>query len=100
MGKTREKMSKSRGNVVTIDEVVGGVSEIDSDYEFRVQVGPDEMRALVDYRKVGVWRCGIDYFTSTRLGKLPVYLCRKGVDGPCTLLIDGVEREQHQEIKE
>ena len=87
----REKMSKSRGNVVTIDEVVYLIHEVDDAYEFR-----DKYGTSVDHRNMGVWRDkGGDFFTNTRSGKQPIFLCEKGNPSQCILLIDGQEKEQH-----
>jgi len=90
----REKMSKSRGNVVTVDEVVYGVYEVASGYEFRNALGE-----IIDYKFWGIWqdKSGTgDFYTSTRTGKQPAFLCE--VDGdPCVLLINGEERSQHSD---
>ena len=66
------KMSKSRGNVVTIDEVVYGIYKLPHEYGFRDRTGK-----LVDFKKVGVWRDTDGYRTSTRDGNRPVFLHEK-----------------------
>ncbi len=77
-----EKMSKSRGNVVMVDEVVYGVCEITDGYEFRnINNEPIE-----DFRAIGIWRDkGGDgnFYSSLRTGKHPVFLCKKGEPVPC-----------------
>jgi hypothetical protein len=92
-----EKMSKSRGNVVLPEEVVYGVLDLDPGYEFR-----DKYGNIVDWRH-NVWRdkgkSGY-FFTATRLGRQPVFLCEKDDPRHCVLLIDGKEREQHPDLPE
>ena len=95
MSKAFVKMSKSCGNVVMPEEVVYGVSSVDPAYEFR-----DESGQVIDYREYGVWRDRPRtsmYFTDTRHGRRPVFLCETGNPEPCVLLIDGEERVQHAE---
>lgn len=97
-----EKMSKSRGNVVLPEEVVYGVCELDSKYEFR-----DFLGEVVDYYKeMGVWQDKLNtgfFFTATRFKREPVWLCEKnnfdaeGKPIPLVLLIDGEEKIQHPE---
>jgi valyl-tRNA synthetase len=88
-----EKMSKSRGNVVLPEEVIYGVIELDPGCEFR-----DKYGNTVDWQN-NVWRdkgkSGF-FFTATRFGRQPVFLCEKG--DHCVhsvLLIDEQEKEQH-----
>ncbi len=70
----REKMSKSRGNVVNPDEVVRGVYRLDPGYEFR-----DTCGNFVDYKFFGVWfKTGVGYHTSRKTGNIPVFLHFKG----------------------
>lgn len=81
------KMSKSKGNVVMIDEVVRGVCGLSDKYQFR-----DLHGNLIDYRVMGVWRTPEqDYRTSTRTGRQPVFLHL--VDEKIPTLIMG--KEQH-----
>jgi len=90
---TYEKMSKSRGNVITVDEVVCGVQDLASGHEFR-----DESNRVIDWRSLAVWRhphTGM-YWTATRFGKRPVFLHGEGNPVPAMLLIDGVETLQHE----
>lgn len=71
-----EKMSKSRGNGVTVDEVVAGVAAVAPGYEFC-----DPSGATIDHRAWEVWRDRSgngSYFTATRYGKRPVFLKRAG----------------------
>lgn len=89
-----EKMSKSRGNVVTIDEVVHGISELDPSVEFRFGNG----QVIADYKAVGVWRDSPGdsmFYTATRHGKQPVFLHEKDNPFPAMLLIHGSETIQH-----
>lgn len=94
-----EKMSKSRGNVVLPEEVVYGVHELHSGYEFRGFLGE-----VVDYKEIGVWQDNLNtgfFFTATRHGREPVWLCEKdkfdseGKPIPLVLLIEGQEKVQH-----
>ena len=57
-----EKMAKSKGNVITPDEVIYGVSDLASGYEFRlpqvVKKGEEfflVVTSLNDYKEWGVW---------------------------------------------
>ena len=90
--KPREKMSKSRGNVVRPDEVVYGVAELSGKYEFR-----DEWNDVIDdYKKLGVWRSQEDgfYYTATRFDRRPVFLHFK--DNPVPALFGGkMNTHQH-----
>lgn len=87
-------MSKSRGNVVSPEEVVHGVYELDSGYEFR-----DTDKNLVDWQAAGVWRTPeYNYFTSTRTRKRPVFLHEVNNPVPCLLQVRGVEQLQHPEL--
>lgn len=92
-----EKMSKSRGNVVTPDEVIYGAAGVPSQgYEFRAYDG--RVLDREDVQLLGVWqdRAGTGmFYTSVRTGKLPVYLCRSLEEGAVTLLVNGREVEQH-----
>jgi len=71
---TLEKMSKSKGNVVRPEEVVGGVFELHHGFEFR-----DRRHEVIDHEVFGIWRSPMspDYWTSTRTGRRPVWLCIK-----------------------
>lgn len=93
----QEKMSKSRGNVVTVDEVTYGVYLLDPSYEFCNIYGMP-----IDYRELGVWQDKANtgyYYTSTRTGRQPVFLFEKAnKEGPCRLLINGKEILQHPEF--
>lgn len=95
MGTTYTKMSKSRGNVITPDEVIYGVAYFfEEGYDFR-----DSWGRVVDYQQMGVWRNkGGDgfYYTSTRTGRQPVFLCTAGE--PCRLLVNGEEVVQHPSL--
>lgn len=92
-----EKMSKSRGNVITPDEIIYGVAEVQSGYEFRFLDG----MVINDFRKLGVWqdkpRDGM-FYTSTRIGKQPVFLCQKGDPGVPAILVNGREVMQHEHL--
>lgn len=91
-----EKMSKSRGNVVTIDEVVHGVAVLDPSCEFRDAFGG----VIGDYRAAGVWRDRAGdgmYYTSTRSGRQPVLLHERGNPMPALLSVGGVDRLQHED---
>ena len=94
-----EKMSKSRGNVITPDEVIYGVCELEPGFVFCDRSG----RILMPPQQYGIWRNrGEDnfYYTGRRFGHEPVFLCQleSGVAHICRLLIDGEEREQHPAI--
>ncbi len=52
------KMSKSKGNGISVDEVVKGVYALREGYEFRDQSGE-----LVDYKKERVWQDKSGYRT-------------------------------------
>lgn len=66
-------MSKSKGNVITPDEVIHGVYQLDPNYEFRNVNGE-----VINYKSYGVWRdCDGDYFTSKRTGHQPVFYTKK-----------------------
>ena len=89
----REKMSKSRNNVITPDEVIYGVVTLAPGFEFR-----DKLGNVFDYAKWRIWRDkGHDsfYYTSTQTGKIPVFLCEIDNPFPCILLINNEEVEQH-----
>lgn len=91
-----QKMSKSRGNVIGVDEILFGVAELESGYEFRLGDG-----ALIDYHQIPVWRdkCGTGYFyLGSSYGRLPVFLHEVGNSEPCILLLDGVEAVQHPSV--
>jgi len=99
-----EKMSKSRGNVIRPEEVVYCVYELDNGYEFRNWDGE-----VIDWKAWGVWRDALntnDYFTSSKKGKWPVFLCQRdnfdeeGLPIPCILLRDGKEHVQHEKLIE
>lgn len=83
-----EKMSKSKGNVVTIDEVVYGVSSVASGYEFR-----DENSELIDPVN-RAYRMGNSYRLHRKYGHHPVFLHYK--DDPVPPLIMG--KVQHENL--
>ncbi len=90
-----EKMSKSRNNVITIEEVIYGVANLAGDYQFRLENGT----VLDDYKEWGVWRNRHGdsmFYTSTKTGKLPVFLCHKDDATPPPLLINGTPTTQHE----
>lgn len=73
----REKMSKLRGNVVAIDEVICGKADMALDYEFRDITG----ETIPDFLRPGIWRDRAgngSVYTSMPTGKIPVFLHRKG----------------------
>jgi valyl-tRNA synthetase len=82
------KMSKSKGNVITIDEVVQGVYQLADGFEFRDLYG-----VLVDWQKMCVWRAPEGYRTSTPTGKRPVFLHQVGEPVP-PLVLDKVQHEE------
>lgn len=87
-----EKMSKSRGNVITPDEVVHGVAELAHGFVFR---GPPDGR-VIDYLALGVWRDSDGmYYTSGRHGKQEVFLCHADDVVPPMLLVRGEPTVQH-----
>ena len=83
------KMSKSRGNVVTIDEVVRGVSSLEEGLEFRDLNGD-----VIDWKIKGVWFLEKQgYFTST---KDPVFL--HIINNPIPVLLEPrMDTVQHPE---
>lgn len=83
-----EKMSKSKGNVVEVDEVVYGVASVVEGYEFR-----DENSELIDAVN-RVWRKGNSYWLCRRYGGRPVFLHYK--DEPVPPLIMG--KIQHADL--
>lgn len=92
-----EKMSKSRGNVVTVDEVVNGVFELKSPFEFRAWSLGKEQFDIIDHKEFGVWRdtktgC---YFAATKFKKFPVFLCEKSNPVPLILNSGDAEIVQH-----
>lgn len=85
-----EKMSKSRGNVVTVDEVVHGVQSLREGWELR-----DANNETVDPNKVGAWvDLNGNYFTAVRNGKQPLWLCR--IEEPVPPLIRGCVQHTQQ----
>lgn len=78
----REKMSKSRGNVVTVDEVVHGVRFLDNSCEFR----DESCNVINDYHKLEVYRNPEDgfFYTSSRLGHFRIFLHQTGNPVPAT----------------
>lgn len=91
-----EKMSKSRGNVIGVDEILCGVAELDPAYEFRFADG-----GVINHRSILVWRdkCGTGFFyTGSSFGRRPVFLHERGNPEPCILLLGGVETEQHPTV--
>lgn len=94
MGVKYEKMSKSRGNSISVDEVVHGVCILDPICEFRFKNG----NIIDDFKSLGVWKDPTSnmYFTATRYGKKPVFLHYLGNPEPAKLLINGKEIAQHE----
>ena len=87
----RVKMSKSRGNVISPDEVVYGVYTLAPGYEFRDLEGQ-----LVDWEKERVWfMSGRGYLTSTKYGRRPVFMHK--VDDPIPVFLSNMETVQHVE---
>ncbi len=79
-----EKMSKSRGNVISPEEVVFGVFELDPNYEFRTELHDGEL-IVVDYKDFGIWQDQIRtgfYFLASKFGKLPAFLHQKRKSSP------------------
>ena len=71
-----EKMSKSRGNVISPEEIVYGVYAISEGFGFL-----DDLGQLVDFRKFGVWRDSDGHFyTSRRTGMRRVFLTQFVID--------------------
>ena len=87
--KIGSKMSKSRGNVVLVDEVVRGVCELAPGYDFRGLDGQ-----LVDWEFERVWFLdSVGYFTSTQCGRRPVFLHE--ADNPVPMSITRLKTVQH-----
>jgi hypothetical protein len=85
----RHKMSKSRGNVVMIDEASCGVCWLSDKYQFR-----DLQGDLIDHMAMHVWRTPEgDYRTSTSTKRQPVFLHQ--LDEQIPTRIKG--KEQHPE---
>jgi len=96
-GAPREKMSKSRGNGVTVDAVLYGVAELAGGHEFR----DVENRRIVEWQRCGVWRDrhGDGFFyTGSSFGGQPVFLCLCDEIIPSRLLIGGREVLQHPSL--
>lgn len=83
-----EKMSKSRGNVITIDEVVHGVSELDPRFVFRYFDGS------VASRLDRVWRAASGSFFCHQS---PVFLCRREHYAPCAFP-DGMQHKSNGDL--
>jgi len=68
----RHKMSKSRGNVVSVDEVVRGVCSMKQGYEFQ-----DVDGNIIDWYKLNVWKdVDENFYTAQHFGKQQVFLTR------------------------
>jgi hypothetical protein len=91
-GSEQEKMSKSRGNSVSVDMVVNGVASIGAGQEFRDL----ENRVIQNWKRCGIWR-GTDgfYRTSPAFGKRPVFLCLSHEIIPSRLVVNRREVMQH-----
>lgn len=90
-----EKMSKSRGNVVLPDEVVGRIFEMHPTYEIR-----NRNNILVDWRAIGAWRhYSADgmFYADSQHGRIPLFLHEIGNPIPCMLEIGDTLRLQHPE---
>lgn len=96
-----EKMSKSRGNVVLPEEVVYGVCDLAIGFEFR-NLRKSGLE-FVDWTKIGIWQdkgnTGF-FYTTTKFGREPVWLCEVNNSNPCVLLINGDEKVQHPDFEE
>lgn len=81
-----EKMSKSRGNVISPDEIIKGVYQLDAGYEFR-----DFQGQVVDWKKEHVFlQPKVGYWTHK---KVPV--CLHEVDNPVPVFLEGWSSSQH-----
>jgi len=93
----REKMSKSRGNCVTVDMVVYGVMYLEVGYEFR----DAENRVIKNWKQCGIWRNKSGdgfYYTGPAFGERPVFLCKIDEIIPARLLLNEVEVMQHPDL--
>lgn len=80
------KMSKSRGNVVSVDEIVHWVRSLADGFEFR-----DRQDQLIDWKHRRVWFLDKQgYFVDKRE---PVFLHRVG--DPVPMLLSGWSTVQH-----
>jgi valyl-tRNA synthetase len=76
------KMSKSRGNVISPDEVVYDGYWLDNGYEFR-----DLSGEVANWRKIDIWRRpGQSYRTTRKFGNHSVFLHEK--DNPVPALLN------------
>ena len=68
-----EKMSKSKDNVVTIDEVCAGVKKLEPNFEF-VTLPPQY--AKVDYKEIPIYKNQVDgyFYTVKNYGHIPVLI--------------------------
>lgn len=85
----RQKMSKSRGNVIHPEEMVYGVCDLSEEYEFR-----DLNNEAIDHQRSWIYRKEGKHFYHK---SLPVFLCRKNYPVPCLITINGEEQLQHEE---
>lgn len=87
------KMSKSKGNVINIEEITHGVYDLDESFEFR-----DLKNNVVNFKEINIFRDTHNtgyYFTTRRFGKLPVFLCRKEEPVPPIIIFKNIEILQH-----
>lgn len=89
MTQRRMKMSKSRGNVVTIEEATHRVYYLRPGFEFRNLDGD-----VMDYHAVGAWfEDGVGYRMCSTLRNQPIFLHR--VDDPVPVMLATMTTVQH-----
>lgn len=91
------KMSKSRGNCVTVDMCVYGVAEIDPGFEFRDSFN----RVIRKWHRCGIWRDKAGdgmFYAGPAFQKRPVLLCRADEIIPSRLVVNGREVMQHPHL--
>lgn len=89
-----EKMSKSKGNSVSVDEALG-VQDLSQNYEF-VTLPPEYI--YVDYKKIPIYKNSDGYYyIINTYGHLPVLLIDKTQEYIPRFDINGMIKVQHED---